>query len=82
MVPYQLLASFITNNEGFATSYQKCFVFQHFSNQPCKLLIMRYATKRAPGTILRSAKERDRTRAPQNEALLIGTYLVVHLSKL
>ena len=37
--------SFITDNEGFATSYQNCFVFQHFSNQPCKLLIMRRAMK-------------------------------------
>ena len=57
--------SFITDNEGFVTSYQKCFVFQHFSNQLCKLLIMRCAMKRVPGTILRSAKEHDRTRAPQ-----------------
>ena len=57
--------SFITDNEGFVTSYQKCFVFQHFSNQLCKLLIMRCATKRAPGAISRSAKERDCTRAPQ-----------------
>ena len=57
--------SFITDNEGLVTSYQKCFVFQHFSNQPCKLLIMRRAAKRAPGTILRSVKERDHTHAPQ-----------------
>ena len=49
-------SSFITDNEDFVTSYQKCFVFDHFSNQPCKLLLMRCATKRTPGTILRSAR--------------------------